>query len=134
MEIYDLKEKKEYLDEVARLEYEEWADNKEENSVIKGKGYYKNEDNQIIVFFSSDDIKYKYICNEETLTILCNDSKYEFKENIKKEGKIKNGDYIFKITTLASKIEVCTNYIIVNYSLFQNDIVIGTYYSKLSFN
>ena len=31
MEIYDLKEKKEYLDEVARLEYEEWADNKEEN-------------------------------------------------------------------------------------------------------
>ena len=31
MEIYDLKEKKEYLDEVASLEYEEWADNKEEN-------------------------------------------------------------------------------------------------------
>ncbi len=31
MKIYDLKEKKEYLDEVARLEYEEWADNKEEN-------------------------------------------------------------------------------------------------------
>ena len=31
MEIYNLKEKMEYLDEVARLEYEEWADNKEEN-------------------------------------------------------------------------------------------------------
>ena len=28
MTIYNLKDKLEYLDEVARLEYEEWADNK----------------------------------------------------------------------------------------------------------
>ena len=28
MKIYNLKDKVEYLDEVARLEYEEWADNK----------------------------------------------------------------------------------------------------------
>ena len=28
MKIYNLKDKLEYLDEVARLEYEEWADNK----------------------------------------------------------------------------------------------------------
>lgn len=31
MTIYNLKDKLEYLDEVSRLEYEEWADNKEEN-------------------------------------------------------------------------------------------------------
>ena len=31
MTIYNLKDKLEYLDEVARLQYEEWADNKEEN-------------------------------------------------------------------------------------------------------
>ncbi len=31
MDIYNLKDKLEYLDEVVRLEYEEWADNKEEN-------------------------------------------------------------------------------------------------------
>ena len=31
MEIYNLQNKIEYLDEVARLEYEEWAVNKEEN-------------------------------------------------------------------------------------------------------
>ena len=31
MEIYNLENKIEYLDEVARLEYEEWADNKDEN-------------------------------------------------------------------------------------------------------
>lgn len=31
MTIYNLKDKLEYLDEVARLEYDEWADNKEEN-------------------------------------------------------------------------------------------------------
>ena len=31
MKIYDLKNKLEYLDEVVKLEYEEWASNKEEN-------------------------------------------------------------------------------------------------------
>lgn len=31
MKIYNLKDKMEYLDEVANLEYEEWANNKEEN-------------------------------------------------------------------------------------------------------
>ena len=31
MTIYNLKDKLEYLDEVARLEYEEWADDKENN-------------------------------------------------------------------------------------------------------
>ena len=31
MTIYNLKDKLEYLDEVAKLEYNEWADNKEEN-------------------------------------------------------------------------------------------------------
>lgn len=31
MNIYNLKDKLEYLDEVARLEYNEWADNKEKN-------------------------------------------------------------------------------------------------------
>lgn len=31
MEIYNLKNKLEYLDEVAKLEYEEWAQNKENN-------------------------------------------------------------------------------------------------------
>ena len=31
MQIYNLKNKLEYLDEVAKLEYEEWASNKEEN-------------------------------------------------------------------------------------------------------
>lgn len=31
MEIFDLKNKLEYLDEVVELEYEEWASNKEQN-------------------------------------------------------------------------------------------------------
>ena len=31
MEIYNLKNKLEYIDEVAKLEYDEWADNKKEN-------------------------------------------------------------------------------------------------------
>lgn len=31
MNVFDLKDKLEYLDEVVRLEYEEWADNKDED-------------------------------------------------------------------------------------------------------
>lgn len=31
MEIYNLQSKLEYVDEVAKLEYEEWANNKEQN-------------------------------------------------------------------------------------------------------
>lgn len=34
MRIYNLKDKLEYLDEVIKIEYEEWADNKEENYII----------------------------------------------------------------------------------------------------
>lgn len=108
-------------------------DNKEEKSIIKGKGYYK-KDEEIIVFFSSEDIKYKYVYNNGTLEVFCNDSKYVFKENVKSFGEIKNGDYIFKITTLASKIEMLDNCIILDYSLYQQNSLIGTYYSKLSFN
>ena len=106
---------------------------KEELSIIKGKGYYKNASDELIVFFSSEDIKYKYIYKNNILTVLCNDSKYVFKEGTKEYGQIKNGDYIFKITTLASKIEINNQYIILDYSLYQNDLI-GTYYSKLSFN
>lgn len=35
MQIYNLQSKLEYLDEVAKLEYEEWASNKEENKQIR---------------------------------------------------------------------------------------------------
>ena len=31
IKVYNLKNKKEYIEEVATLEYEEWADNKENN-------------------------------------------------------------------------------------------------------
>ena len=37
MDIYNLKDKLEYLDEVARLEYNEWADDKEKNKEEKVK-------------------------------------------------------------------------------------------------
>ena len=107
---------------------------KEESSTIKGKGYYKDDNNEIVVFFSSDDVKYKYVYSNEMLEVFCNDSKYVFKENIKDVGEIKNGDYVFKITTLASKIEISNNCIVLDYSLYQQDMLIGTYYSELSFN
>ena len=35
MQIYNLKNKLEYLDEVAKLEYDEWSDNKELNTIEK---------------------------------------------------------------------------------------------------
>lgn len=106
---------------------------KEETSVIEGKGYYKKDNDEIIVFFSSEDIKYKYILKEGRLTVFCNDSKYIFKENEKGIGEIKNGDYTFKITTFATKIECNDNSIVLEYSLYQQELI-GTYYSILSFN
>jgi hypothetical protein len=109
------------------------VDKKEETSVVQGKGYYRIENDEKIVFFTSENIKYKYIYSNGILTVLCNDSRYVFKENIKEIGEIKNGDYIFKVTTFASKIEVCDSYIILNYSLYQADLI-GSYTSKLSFN
>lgn len=115
------------------LEINRIINDKEEKSIINGRGYYKEEDGGITIFFSSDNVKYKYIYKYDMLTIFCNDSKYTFKENVKDKGQIKNGDYIFEITTLASKIEINNNYIIVNYSLYQQDLI-GTYLSKLSFN
>lgn len=35
MKVYNLKDKLEYLDEVAMLEYDEWASNKEENKMVR---------------------------------------------------------------------------------------------------
>ena len=107
--------------------------NNEENSIIRGKGYYKNNDGEITIFFSSENIKYKYVYNKDCLVVYCNDSKYSFKENRKDIGEIKNGDYIFKVTTVAKKIEVREDCIILNYSLYQDDLI-GNYQSVLSFN
>ena len=68
MEIYNLKDKQEYLDEVVELEYDEWADNKEENrqarlekkktkicSLFEDKSFCKLilvDDNNLIGFIS----------------------------------------------------------------------------------
>lgn len=106
---------------------------KEEISVIEGKGYYKKDDNEVVVFFSSEDVKYKYMYKDGVLNVFCNDSKYTFKENEKGIGEIKNGDFIFKITTFSTKIELTDNSIVLDYSLYQEDLI-GNYYSVLSFN
>ena len=106
---------------------------KEETSVIEAKGYYKKDDNEVVVFFSSEDVKYKYMYKDGVLNVFCNDSKYTFKENEKGIGEIKNGDFIFKITTFSTKIELTDNSIVLDYSLYQEDLI-GNYYSVLSFN
>lgn len=116
-----------------KLSIDRIVENDKDTFVCEGKGYYRCINDEVVVFFSSGDIKYKYVYKEGYLTVFCNNSKYIFKENEKKFGEIKNGDYIFKITTLASKIEINSNSIILNYSLYQDDLV-GTYFSVLSFN
>ena len=75
------------------------VNDKEDKVVIEGKGYYKEESGEKTIFFSSDNIKYKYIYKDDVLVVTCDDSKYVFKVNEKECGEIKNGDYIFKITT-----------------------------------
>lgn len=106
---------------------------KSEDTVIEGKGYYKKEKEQI-VYFTSSDIRYKYEINDNKLKIYCNDSWYEFIDNQFSYGEIKNGDYIFKITTFTNKLEINDNYILLNYELSQNKVLIGQYFTELSFN
>lgn len=116
-----------------KLDIDRFIDGKKESSIFEGKGYYKCDNNEIVVFFEANEIKYKYIYKDNSLTVMCNNSKYVFSENKKGVGEIKSGDYVFKITTLANKIEIMDTYIILNYSLYQNDLI-GTYFTRLSFN
>lgn len=106
---------------------------KKDTSVIRGKGYCRDEE-FFVVYFTSGNGKYKYIVKEDEIEIYYNDSCYKFKNKMFSEGQIKNGDYIFKITTFASKIEIFDNLILIDYELSQNDKLIGKYYTKLSFN
>lgn len=108
-------------------------DNKEENIVISGDGYYKEEGNVVIVYFSCDGTKYKYIYDKEKLIIECGDSIYEFEEGVKRKGKIKNGNYVFEITTLANKLEIGKEKIILSYVLMQ-EFIIGEYFMELTIN
>lgn len=102
-------------------------------TIIKGKGYYRENNNEIIIYFVSEDVKYKYVYSNECLIVYCNDSYYKFILNKESMGEIKNGDYVFKITTFATKIDVCNNLIVLEYNLGQQGTIIGKYKSKLSF-
>ena len=54
MEIYNLQNKLQYLDEVVELEYEEWAENKEEN---RKKRIKRKKDNICNMFIKKDFCK-----------------------------------------------------------------------------
>lgn len=56
MKIYNLKDKIEYLDEVANLEYEEWANNKEENK----KERIKAKNRGFSILYLKTDLKNYY--------------------------------------------------------------------------
>lgn len=103
-------------------------------NIFVGKGYYKKEDNRISVYFSNNDMKYKYVYSNDCLIISCNDSEYEFKVNEYRLGKIKNGDYIFGITTFATRIDVNDSCICLDYILSQQGSKIGNYSTELSFS
>ena len=102
-------------------------------TIVKGKGYYRNDNDEIIIYFVSEDVKYKYVYSKECLSVYCNDSCYKFILNKESLGEIKNGDYVFKITTYATKIDVYNNLIVLEYNLSQQGTVIGRYKSELSF-
>ena len=100
-------------------------------SVIEGKGYYNEINDLKIVYFTNDNNKYKYEYTENKVTIHFNDSCYNFKLNEKGEGQIKNGEFILKLTTFASKIEIDDNCLNVNYILHQGNIKLGDYKTSL---
>ena len=115
-----------------KLKIKSIIDNKIDVNVIEGKGYCK-KDTYLVVYFTSNDIKYKYEYRDNELKIYCNDSQYCFKKGKNSFGKIKNGDYIFEITTFASKLEVNENCVLLNYELLQNNSLIGKYETSLFF-
>ena len=104
-----------------------------DNIVVSGKGYCKMEDKGTVVYFMDNDMKYKYVYNGNELCVYCNASFYKFIVNKNSVGKIKNGDYIFEVTTFATKIEINNNLIILEYNLSQDGSIIGKYKSQLSF-
>ncbi len=106
---------------------------KSESVSINGKGYCKDDNHEVVIYFSNEDMKYKYICKDENIIINCNDSCYNFTLNKENKGVIKNGDYTFDITTFATRIELYENLIILEYELRQHNVLIGTYKSQLSF-
>lgn len=108
-------------------------DGKKEDSIVKGKGYYKDEDGEITIFFSSNGVKYKYVYTNNCLVVFCNDSIYRFKVGEKETGIIKSDGYEFSVITLASKIEMSNSSIILEYDLYQSSLI-GTYKCFLSFN
>ena len=108
-------------------------DGKHDSVTINGKGYYKNDNKEIIIYFSSNENKYKYLYKDNKLYVFSNDSCYEFSEKNYSFGEIKNGDFSLKITTFASKIEIYSDSIVLDYTLSQQDTIIGKYNSILSF-
>lgn len=115
------------------LKIESYIDKVKDVSVITGKGYYKNEEDKIIIYFSSEGFKCKYEYENDCLNIYFNDSKYNFINKKTSIGQIKNGDYVIEITTFTHKLEIKENCILLNYSLLQNNIELGKYITNLSF-
>ena len=63
MKIFDLKEKLEFIDEVAKLEYEEWADNKEDNKLER----IKRKKEKINTMFTNKSFCKLILIDEEKL-------------------------------------------------------------------
>lgn len=63
MKIYNLKDKIEYVEEVAQLEYEEWADNKEIDKVNR----ISKKKNKIINMFNEKSFCKLILLDEEKL-------------------------------------------------------------------
>lgn len=63
MKIYNLKDKDEFLDEVARLEYYEWADNKEVNELER----IENKKKKILNMFSNNSFCKLILIDENKL-------------------------------------------------------------------
>ena len=117
-----------------RLVISSEINDKKDCVIINGKGYYKNDSDGVVVYFNSEDTKYKYVYVNDCLTIYCNDSVYVFKINSEQVGKIKNGEYVFEIATFATRIEFNDNSIVLDYNLSQQGYMIGKYNTELSFD
>ena len=116
-----------------KLVIESEIEGKKDNFEVNGRGYYKDEDRVITVYFSNGENKYKFIYSDNKLVISFNESSYSFIEGSEDVGIIKSGNLALEIATYAYKLNILENLFYVEYSFIQQGNIIGKYKCELSF-
>ena len=92
-------------------------DDEYDSITFNAKGYEIN-DRVRTLYFSYDNVKYKYIIDENNnISVYVNESVYCFNSNKKTEAIINSGGYSIKVSVITNKINIDNDYIEIDYIL-----------------